>query len=161
MTLNANGTFTYVPTGTATSDSFTYCANGTVTGTTCSSGITATVTLGASTITDTLASPVLPARSPRRSATYLAIKTPGVLADCKDAANLPLTVVPSSVTAPTGIDGSSRMRTAGSPRSRRGAGTYILHLPGAELPGNAQRRDDRDGHLPGGERPDGERAGRT
>src|SRR5256886_8321483 len=42
--------FTYVPTGTGTSDSFTYCANGTVTGTTCSSGLTATVTLGAGTL---------------------------------------------------------------------------------------------------------------
>ena len=52
VTLNANGTFTYVPSGTATSDSFSYCANGTVTGTTCSSGITASVSLGASNITD-------------------------------------------------------------------------------------------------------------
>ena len=46
LTLNADGTFTY--TGAPTT--FTYCANGTVTGTTCSSGITATVTLGAATI---------------------------------------------------------------------------------------------------------------
>ena len=50
VTLNDNGTFTYVPSGTATSDSFTYCANGTVTGTTCSSGITATVSLAASVV---------------------------------------------------------------------------------------------------------------
>ncbi len=50
VTLNANGTFTYVPNAAATSDSFTYCANGTTSGTTCSSGLTATVTLGAATI---------------------------------------------------------------------------------------------------------------
>ena len=46
LTLNADGTFTY--TGAPTT--FTYCANGTVTGTTCSSGITATVTVGAAPI---------------------------------------------------------------------------------------------------------------
>ncbi len=100
VTLNANGTFTYVPTGTATSDSFTYCANGTVTGTTCSSGITATVNLGASNVVAgvTCASTTFNSNL----ATYLAVKTPGVLAGCKDAANLPVTVVPSSVAA-TGI----------------------------------------------------------
>src|SRR6266853_3497554 len=42
LTVNTDGTFTY--TGGPTS--FTYCANGTVTGTTCSSGVTAMVTLG-------------------------------------------------------------------------------------------------------------------
>src|SRR5216684_3470672 len=46
LTLNTDGTFTY--TGAPTT--FTYCANGSVTGTTCSSTITATVTLGAATI---------------------------------------------------------------------------------------------------------------
>ncbi len=46
VTLNRDGTFTYTAgTGTA-ADSFTYCANGSVTGTACSSGITTTVTLG-------------------------------------------------------------------------------------------------------------------
>src|SRR5882762_6661394 len=43
LTLNANGTFNYVPTGTATTDSFVYYANG-------NTAITATVTLGAATI---------------------------------------------------------------------------------------------------------------
>src|SRR5216684_8408806 len=43
LTLNTDGTFTY--TGAPTT--FTYCANGSVTGTACSSTITATVTLGA------------------------------------------------------------------------------------------------------------------
>jgi len=46
VTLNANGTFTYVPNSgsTATSDSFTYCANGSVTAGVCSSGLTASDT---------------------------------------------------------------------------------------------------------------------
>src|SRR6516162_8628075 len=47
VTLYPNGTFTYVPTGTA-NDSFTYCANGTVTAGVCSSGISTTVTLNVS-----------------------------------------------------------------------------------------------------------------
>ena len=42
LILNANGTFTYVG---ATTGSFTYCANGSVTAGVCSSGVTATVTL--------------------------------------------------------------------------------------------------------------------
>ncbi len=48
VTLNPDGTFTYIQVDALTT--FTYCANGTVTGTTCSSGITATVTLGAAPI---------------------------------------------------------------------------------------------------------------
>jgi hypothetical protein len=101
VTLNRNGTFTYVPTGTATSDSFTYCANGTVTGTTCSSGITAAVTLAASNIVDGGIT-CTPSSFGSTMATYLAIKTPGVLANCKDGANLPVTVVPTSIVA-TGL----------------------------------------------------------
>src|SRR5271165_3019564 len=96
VTLHANGTFTYLPTGTATSDSFTYCANGTVTGTTCSSSITATVTLAASNITDSGIT-CTPTTFNANTATYLAIKTPGVLAGCTDGANLPLTVATSTV----------------------------------------------------------------
>ena len=98
VTLNRNGTFSYVPTGTATSDSFTYCANGTVTAGVCSSGLTASVALGASNIADsgiTCTSGIFNASM----ATYLAIKTPGVLAGCKDGANLPLTVATSTVAA--------------------------------------------------------------
>src|ERR1700680_1852517 len=91
VTLADNGTFMYVPTGTATSDSFTYCANGTVTGTTCSSGITATVTLGATNIVDSGIT-CTPLTFTAATATYLAIKTPGVLATCTDAAKLPLSV---------------------------------------------------------------------
>jgi len=106
VTLNANGTFEYVPNSgsTATSDSFSYCANGsavpvtTANPTGCSSGIIASVTLSPSNIIDggiTCSAGTFNSNI----ATYLAVKTPGVLANCKDAANLPLTVDTSAVTA--------------------------------------------------------------
>jgi hypothetical protein len=92
-----NGTFTYTPSGTATSDSFTYCANGSVTGTTCSSGITATVTLGASTLSG---NPTAIAKSfTAPSATYIKIPSPGLLIGNSDPSGLPLSVV--TTTAPT------------------------------------------------------------
>ena len=102
VNLARNGTFTYTPSGTATADSFTYCANGTVTAGVCSSGITATVTLGASNVVD--AGIACSAQTFNANvATYLSVKTPGVLAGCTDGANLPLKVVSSSVVAPTGL----------------------------------------------------------
>jgi Bacterial Ig-like domain (group 3)/Bacterial Ig domain len=123
VTLNQNGTFVYYPTAgiTATTDTFTYCANGKVTGTTCSSGVSTTVTLGPTTVADSGIT-CTPSTFNASMATYLAIKTPGVLAYCKDAANLPLTVNTSTVIA-TGItvlaDGNGGF-TATAP----GAGTY-------------------------------------
>jgi hypothetical protein len=94
LTLNANGTFTY--TGAPTT--FTYCANGTVTAGVCSSGVTASVTLGATTVAD---SGITCNATTFNStmATYLAVKTPGLLAGCKDAANLPITVNTATVAA--------------------------------------------------------------
>ena len=91
LTLNANGTFTYVPVPAPTT--FTYCANGTVTAGACSSGITATVTLGAATIE--AASGITCQRYRFTRPTWrptLSIKPPGILANCKDAAGYPLTV---------------------------------------------------------------------
>src|SRR5882762_8131160 len=98
LTLNANGTFTYVADAGTASDSFTYCANGSVTGTTCSSGLTATATLGAATNVGgiTCTAPSYTASM----ATYLAIKTPGLLSGCKDSAGYPLTVALSAGNAP-------------------------------------------------------------
>jgi len=103
VTLNRNGTFTYVPTGSATTDSFTYCANGTVTGTICSSGITATVSLGASNIKDAAGVTCTGTTFNSTIASYLAVKTPGVLAGCKDGANLPLTVSTSTISPASGL----------------------------------------------------------
>jgi hypothetical protein len=113
VTLNRDGTFKYVPAGTGTSDSFSYCANGSVTGGVCSSGITATVTLGpcgadakcvlelASGITlfdDSYTSSV---------ATALSIKPPGILANDVDGAGYPLTVALSAGNAPVPSAGLS------------------------------------------------------
>ena len=112
--LNPNGTFTYTPNPGTTSDSFTYCANGSVTAGVCS-GMTATVRLGASTVTGgiTCTSPAYTSTM----ATYIAVRSPGVLAFCKDSANLPLTVLTSSVTA-TGVimnaDGGFNATSAGT-----------------------------------------------
>ena len=106
VTLNHNGTFSYTPGSgysTSTGDTFTYCANGTVTGTTCSSGITATVTLGAASIESgssqgcTIA-PTFTATT----ATYLAVKTPGLLTGCSDKLGYPLTLDTASIKAVTG-----------------------------------------------------------
>ena len=99
VTLNANGTFTYVPnTGsTATSDSFTYCANGSVAATVCSSVLTATVTLGAASLESASGISCTASSYTANIATYLAIKNPGVLAGCKDAAGYPLKVATSTV----------------------------------------------------------------
>jgi len=89
VTLNANGTFTYVPTGAATADTFTYCANGTVTGTTCSSGITATVTLGAATLESASGISAYGRSYAANVATYLTIKSPGVLSTTNDTSGNP------------------------------------------------------------------------
>jgi hypothetical protein len=103
VALNADGTFTYTPLAgsTATSDSFSYCANGTVIppqSGPCSSGITASVTLSPSNIID--AGITCTAGSFTSStASYFATKTPGVLANCKDGAGLPLTVDVATISA--------------------------------------------------------------
>ena len=98
VTLNANGTFTYTPnTGsTATTDSFTYCANNAftpATGTTaasCSSAaLTATVSLGAGDTSSAVNCSSLNFTS--NTAKFIAIKTPGVLAGCTDSKGFPLT----------------------------------------------------------------------
>ena len=84
----------------ATSDSFTYCANGTVTSGVCSSGIMATVTLGASTVLASDAGVTCPSTSFTSTvATAFSVKTPGVLAGCKDGANLPVSVDTTTIAA--------------------------------------------------------------
>jgi hypothetical protein len=129
VTLNPNGTFAYYPTAgsAAGTDSFTYCANGEVTGTTCSSGISATVALGPTTVADTGITCTVPTPGPNFSAniaTYLAIKTPGVLAFCKDAANLPLSV--KTTTAPISAGGMTVVLdgNGGFTAIAPGAGSY-------------------------------------
>ena len=102
VTLNANGTFAYVPGGNATSDSFVYCANGTISGTTCSSGVTATVTLSKATIEAASGITVNPITYTSNLSTYIKIPPSGVLSVDKDAGGFPLSVVASSVSGLTG-----------------------------------------------------------
>ena len=95
LTLNANGTLTY--TGAPTS--FTYCANGAVTAGVCSSGITATVTLGAATIEASTGITCAAQAFSSSLASYISVSSPGVLAACTDAAGYPLTVDTTSISA--------------------------------------------------------------
>jgi hypothetical protein len=103
LTLNANGTFSYVPNAGTASDSFTYCANGSVTAGACSSGLTATVTLGAAPIEAGTGITCTSLAFSATTATTLSIKPPGILAGCKDAAGYPLTVNAASVVAGSGL----------------------------------------------------------
>jgi hypothetical protein len=130
VSLNPDGTFVYYPTAAATpatTDSFTYCANGDVKAGVCTSGISASVALGPSTVADSGITCTVPATPPANftsnMATYLAIKTPGVLAFCKDAANLPLTVSPNvTASGMTVVADANGGFTATAP----GAGTYTF-----------------------------------
>jgi hypothetical protein len=124
VTLNANGTFTYVQTVSNTSDRFTYCANGTVTAGVCSSGISATVTLGPAALGG---APVAGAISfTATTSTFLKIPSPGVLAAAKDPTNYPLTVV--TTPAPVLSSGTLVMdANGGFTATVSGPGTYTFN----------------------------------
>jgi hypothetical protein len=113
LTLNTDGTFTYVATATwAGTDSFTYCGNGTTSGAAC-----ATVTLNPATIEANTGIKVGNKTYTSSLATYIAIKTPGVLSTLwdgctpsaanpchdTDGAGYPLTIAPGTVTPVTGL----------------------------------------------------------
>ena len=115
VTLNTNGTFTYIPSDPSviTADSFQYCANGSVTAGACSSSLTATVTLGASTVagsgvncgagTGTAATATFNASV----ANQITVKPPGILAGCTDGAGLALTVKGATASAPLTVGGGA------------------------------------------------------
>jgi hypothetical protein len=140
VTLNANGTFTYIPNAGTTSDHFTYCANGTVTAVTfaCSSGLTATVTLGAEAAEAAGGIHVHDRAYTSKMATYLAIKNPGVLSNVydtlsnplndTDTAGLPLTVALSTGNAPVPSAGLTLVPDAngGFTASVAAPGTYTF-----------------------------------
>ena len=93
LTLYANGTFTYVPNAgwtASTTDAFTYQANG-------NPAISTTVTLGAATIEGGGGITVNPDTYTSTVATYLAVKSPGVLLNDIDGAGYPLIVAPGTV----------------------------------------------------------------
>jgi hypothetical protein len=127
LALNADGTFTY--TGPAPV-SFKYCANGTVTGTTCSSGITATVHLNdCATVTGCLEAAggitMNPITFTSNVATRLSIAPPGILAVDKDGAGYPLTVAAASVTPAAGLT-LSVDPNGGFNATATAAGTYTF-----------------------------------
>ena len=94
LALNADGTFSY--TGAPTS--FTYCGNGATSGAAC-----ATVTLGAATVESAGGITVNNDAYTSTMATYLAVKSPGVLLNDIDAAGYPLTVAAGSVVPGAGL----------------------------------------------------------
>jgi hypothetical protein len=115
VTLNANGTFTYIPNVGTSTDTFTYCANGTTT--TC-----ALVTLGASTLTGPPTTVALSYTS--TMATFLKIPSPGLTLGGKDPNGLPLTVVTTASTLSSGtlnVDSNG-----GFTASVSGPGTYTF-----------------------------------
>jgi hypothetical protein len=110
LTLNANGTFNYVPNTGTTSDSFVYCANGSVTTTAtpaCSSGLTAQVTLAACTAACQGAAPVAHnVTFTSNVASLYASAPPGVLGNVTDSSGLPLTASGSGTGITLNADGS-------------------------------------------------------
>ncbi len=126
VTLNANGTFSYIPNAAGVApDSFTYCANGSVTGTTCSSGITATVSLAAASLEAATGITLNPITYTSTVATSLSIKSPGILSVDKDGAGFPLSVVPGSASPSAGLT-LSVDPTGGFNATVAGAGTYTF-----------------------------------
>ena len=126
LALKADGTFTFTPAAGSTTDSFTYCANGTVTGTICSSGITATVTLAGATLEAASGITVKPITYTSNVATTLSIKAPGVLSVDSDAAGYPLTVGAASVVPGAGITALSVDKSGAFNASVAGPGTYTF-----------------------------------
>jgi len=152
-----NGTFTYTPTGTATSDSFTYCANtsaATIAATGCPPALTATVSLGASTLCPTGSATCNPTAVnqtfPAKMATYLKMPSPGLLAANSDPNGLPLSlVIPAtlptgvvmdakggfSVSVPSGTTTTSFSYTVQNSQGRTASGTVTVNFP---TPSNLQ-----------------------
>jgi FtsP/CotA-like multicopper oxidase with cupredoxin domain len=132
VTLNPNGTFTYVPAGPATlSDSFTYCANGSVSGTTCSSGISTTVTLMQCTGNCLGGKPTANDDSfTSNIASRLNISPPGVLGNDNDPSGLTLTASlvgsPAGGTVALNPDGSF-IATPAVPPTKGGSATVTFH----------------------------------
>ena len=134
LTLNANGTFTYVPNVGTNSDSFTYCANGSVTAGVCSSGVTAAVALNAATVEPGSGISVGNITFTSNIATSLQVASPGVLAAASDGAGYPLTVNGATAAAPLSVPLTSGAATGtaivdangGIHASVSAAGTYTF-----------------------------------
>ena len=119
VTLNTDGTFTYVPSGTATSDSFTYEANG-------NPAVHAMVTLGPETLESGSGITCAASSFTSSVATSLKISAPGVLANCTDGLGYPLSVSQAAGKAPVASAGMTLSVDASGAfkASTSGAGTY-------------------------------------
>jgi len=132
VTLNTNGTFTYVPnvgTTSTTSDSFTYCANGATTG-----GACAQVTLGACPTDTCLESSagisVSDITYTSTVATSISIKSPGILSVDKDALGYPLTVATSTIAGMAVCDSTASPPVGPPCVSVDSTGAFNAFVPG-------------------------------
>ncbi|HYM05341.1 MAG TPA: DUF1565 domain-containing protein [Terriglobales bacterium] len=116
----ANGTFTYTPNPGWAADSFGYCANGAAAG---AAGLCTTVALNASSLAGNPTANGITYTS--AMATFIKIAPPGVLSVDSDPNGLPLQVVVSSVTPPTGVTVTMDATGAFS-ASVPSAGTYTF-----------------------------------
>jgi hypothetical protein len=126
--LCANGTFTYTPNPGTGSDSFAYCANGSALPTggipsSGTSGMCATVTLGASTLAGGPVANNITYTS--QMATFLKIASPGILSVDSDPNELPLQVVLSSIAPSSGVT-LNMDPNGGFTASVPSAGTYTF-----------------------------------
>jgi Bacterial Ig domain len=97
LSFNADGTFTYTPGSTVTSDQFSYCANGAAPGT---AGLCTTVKLIACTSGCLGGAPLVNGDTfSSKVATSLQVAPPGILANDSDPSGLPLSVDPTSIPA--------------------------------------------------------------
>ncbi len=119
VTLNSNGTFTYIPSAIGTTpDKFVYQANG--------NGPMAAVILSAATIEAGSGITCGPSGYTSSVATSLSIKSPGILSACKDAAGYLLNVDTTTVT-PSGGGWTLSVAADGSFNATvPGQGTYTF-----------------------------------
>jgi len=138
LTLYLNERSVTLPTGSAT-DTFTYCANGTVTGTTCSSGISTTVTLNMSATANASAGNAPVANNDSytsATASLMRIAAPGVLRNDTDPHGYPLTAV---IGALAGVTVTLGRMAPSQPclqlRAPVAPNRLLIHLPGEKLAG--------------------------
>jgi hypothetical protein len=109
VVLNHNGTFTFTPAvgfaGSTTAAAFTYCANGSVTGTACSSAKTASVFISAAAADGTITLGANTFKS--NTNTFVSVRNPGLLAGATDTAGYPLSISVPAPGVPTTVGGLS------------------------------------------------------
>jgi len=125
VTLNSNGTFTYIPDASWSAatptiqDTFVYQANG--------NGPTATVTLNLAAIEAASGISVNNSSFTSKMATYIKIPSPGVLSVDSDGKGYPLSVATSTIAVPSGSGLSVNMDAKGGfTATVPGAGTYTF-----------------------------------